>query len=161
METTAGAIMSHPAICARAEMSVADLMDLLAENRISGVPVVDAEDRLVGVISITDLLSLEADAPDEELAEGSDYHTSPAMDGLAAASGLLQPDEAVRDLAVSELMSRQVITTTEDAPLGQLADQLLTHRIHRLVVVRGEGIAGVVSVSDILHCLQSQFRSSS
>ena len=161
MDLTAGAIMSHPAICAREEMSVADLMDLLAENQISGVPVVDAEDRLVGVISITDLLSLEEDAPDEELPDGSDYHTSPAMDGLAEASGLLQPEEAVRDLPVSDLMSRQVITTTEDAPLGQLADLLLSHRIHRLIVVRGEGIAGIVSVSDILRCLRTQFRSPS
>lgn len=161
MELTAGAIMSHPAICAREEMSVTELMDLLAENQISGVPVVDAEDRLVGVISITDLLSLEANARDEELPDGSDYHTSPAMDGLAAASGLLQPEEAVRDLPVSDLMSRHVITTGEDAPLGELADLLLSHRIHRLIVVKGMKIAGIVSVSDILRCLQSQFRASS
>ena len=158
MEPTAGAIMGCPAICAREDMTVAELMDLLQDRQISGVPVVDAEERLVGVVSITDLLALEARADDDAGPDWSDYHTSPAMDGLAAAEGLLQPEEAIRDHPISAFMSRHVITTTEEAPLGKLADLLLSHHIHRLVVVRGERIAGVVSVRDILGALRDRYQ---
>ena len=157
MEPTASAIMSHPAICARENMTVAELMDLLQDRQISGVPVVNTEDRLVGVISITDLLALETEDNDEALTGGSDYHTSPAMDGLAAADGLLQPAEEIRDCPIATLMSRHVITTTEEAPLGKLADLLLSHRIHRLVIVREDRIAGIVSVRDILRALQDRY----
>ena len=58
MYLTAGEIMSRPVICVKSDTSVRNLMDLLNEKQISGVPVVDEQEDLVVVISITDLLSL-------------------------------------------------------------------------------------------------------
>ena len=45
--------------------------------------------------------------------------------------------------------------------LGNLADLMVTHRIHRLVVVRGEKIAGIVSIRDILSALRDSYLSCS
>ena len=155
MDLTAGEIMSSPPICAREDMTVTELIDLLTANQISGVPVVDADNRLAGVISITDLIALGADH--HEVGE-SDFHTSPAMDNLSAVGGLLEPEEEIRDRPVSSLMSRRTITAAEADPIGKLADLLVTHRIHRLVIVCGEQIAGIVSIRDILGALQSNYR---
>jgi CBS domain-containing protein len=157
MNLTAGDIMSHPAICAREGMTVRELIALLREERISGVPVVDAEESLSGVISITDLLSLGLD-PDEEAPEESDFHTSPSMDRMSEASDLLAPEEEVLDRPIAHLMSRHVITTSEKATVGEVADLMLSHRIHRLIIVRGAKIVGIVSVSDVLKSLQRQYR---
>ena len=158
MELLAGDIMSHPVICAQEDMTVTELTDLLHEKQISGVPVVDAANRLVGVISITDLISLSADH--QEVCE-SDFHTSPAMDNLAAVGGLLEPEEEIRDRSISSLMSSHVITAAEADQVGKVADLMMTHRIHRVVVVCGEQIAGIVSVRDILGALQARYRARS
>jgi CBS domain-containing protein len=157
MNLTAGDIMSCPVVCAREEMTVRELVTLLQEHRISGVPVVDAEESLAGVISITDLLSLGVD-PAADAPESSDFHTSPSMDRLSEASEFIAPEDEVLDRPIAHLMSRHVITTSEKATVGEVADLMLSHRIHRLIIVRGARIVGIVSVSDILKSLQRQYR---
>ncbi len=158
MDLVAGDIMTYPIISAREEMAVGELISLLQEKRISGVPVVDADDRLVGVISITDLLALSTDIGDTSEFGGPDFHTSPAMDGLSEAHGLLEPEDEVLALPVRDLMSRNAITASEQTPIGELADTMLSHRIHRLVVVRDRKAVGIVSIGDILRTLRDRFQ---
>ena len=57
MNLTAGDIMTSPVISVKASSQVKDLIDVLNDHTISGCPVVDDEGRLVGVVSITDLLA--------------------------------------------------------------------------------------------------------
>ncbi len=161
MELNAVSIMSSPVICAREDMTVTELIDLLNQKQISGVPVIDAEEHLVGVISITDLIALGAETLDSSSPERSDFYTSPAMDGMAAVGGLLEPEEGLREIPISNLMSRQVITASEEDPIGKLADAMVIHRIHRLIIVRDEKIAGIVSIRDILGGLQTHYRDQS
>lgn len=158
MNLTARDIMSHPVICAREDMTVDELISLLRENAISGVPVIDGEGDLVGVISITDLLSISPDGLPRSNDEESDFHSSPAMDGLAGASALLEPDGEALNLIVRDLMSRNLITAGEEAPMGELADLMVSHRIHRLIIVEGRKAVGIVSVMDILRTLRDQYR---
>jgi CBS domain-containing protein len=80
------------------------------------------------------------------------------MDGLAEADGLLEPEDAVLDRPVQDFMSRQVITTSEQAPMGEIADLMVSHRVHRLIIVRDEKAAGIVSVMDILRALRDRHR---
>lgn len=161
MNLTARDIMSHPVIAAGEDMTVDQLISLLRENQISGVPVIDGEGDLVGVISITDLLSISPDGLSRSEDEESDFHSSPAMDGLAGASALLEPEGEALDLIVRDLMSRNLITAPEGAPLGELADLMVTNRIHRLIIVEGRKAAGIVSVMDILRTLRDQHRAES
>ncbi|MFA6111328.1 MAG: CBS domain-containing protein [Candidatus Latescibacterota bacterium] len=161
MKLTAREIMTAPAICALDTMTVAELVELLRQRQISGVPVVDAQGRLSGVVSITDLIALDADLPEESGVGESDFHTSPAMDGLSASGGLLEPDAAVSEFPIASFMSRRVITATEDTPLGELAGQLVAHRIHRLIIVRQDQVTGIVTVRDILRALQVHYSGSS
>lgn len=88
----------------------------------------------------------------------SDFHTSPAMDGLAQANSLLEPAGEAMDYQVSELMSSNIITAEEGVPIGELADTMLSHKIHRLIVVRHHKAVGVVSVGDILRALRDSHR---
>lgn len=156
MDLNARNIMRHPVICAREEMTVREVLGLLREKRVSGVPVVDAQERMVGVVSVTDLIAVGPGDSDRSVLGESDFHTSPAMDNLAAAEGLIEPEPEVLDLPISALMSRRVITVSEDAPLGELAELMVYHRIHRLVVARADRIVGIVSVLDILQALRDQ-----
>ena len=161
MDLTAKDIMSSPVVCAVEETTVKGLLALLNENSISGVPVVNATCRLTGVISITDLLSLSIETASAGIVDESDFHTSPAMDRLAEANGLLVPDEDVMDLPIGGLMSRNVITAREDTPIGEIAHTLLTQKIHRLIIVREDQVIGIVSTGDILRTLENRYHTSS
>lgn len=157
MDLVAADIMSHPVIRAPESLTVQELTVLLQERQISGVPVVDASDQLVGVISITDLISLSAGDETPDDARESDFHTSPAMDGLSQAHGLLAPDSAVLDRPIRDFMSRHVITATEETHIGDLAGRMISHRIHRLIIVRDKTIVGIISVRDILRSLRDRY----
>jgi CBS domain-containing protein len=133
---------------------VRELLELLHGARITGAPVVDDDGRLVGVISLTDLAALCGDSRDAVREAESDFHSSPAMDSMASADELLRPAEETLDDPIGELMSKRAITATEEATLGELADLLITHRIHRVVVTREARAVGVVSVRDILRGLR-------
>ena len=49
-------VMSAPAICARANADIATIAKLMVDHKIGAVPVVDAEDMLVGIVSYVDVL---------------------------------------------------------------------------------------------------------
>jgi CBS domain-containing protein len=152
MNLAASDVMTQTVVSVSESLSVKELIDLLNENTITGVPVVDEEGLLVGVISITDLLA--ANFSDDEFGL-ADFHKSPSMDGLAELHGLLTPDEAIEPYLVSQLMSRKSITATESESIGAMSKTLVTNRIHRLIIVRERRPVGIVSVGDILRTLSS------
>jgi len=161
MDLVAADIMTSPVISAHQDMPVRELTDLLQARHISGVPVVDSDDQLVGVVSITDIVALGSDTEDWPEAKDSDFHTSPAMDGMSRASDLLEPEADLLDHPIRDLMSRDVITALEETPVGKIADTMVTHRIHRVIIVTGDRAVGIVSVTDILRTLRDRYRARS
>ncbi|MDA0747497.1 MAG: CBS domain-containing protein [bacterium] len=157
MNLTANNIMSTPVVCVHEETTVKELLDLLHDKQISGVPVVDANRNLVGVISITDLIALGAETLDQSDIPESDFHTSPAMDRLSEASGLFKPTDEILDRPVRALMSSNVITATEQTSIGNLAGMLVSNHIHRLVIVKDDRVSGIVSTGDILRILMDRY----
>jgi CBS domain-containing protein len=152
MNLTAKDFMTTPVISVHESTTVRDLVALLNEKSISGVPVVNDAGELVGVISITDLLA--ANVGDVEYGQ-ADFHTSPSMDGLSELNTLLSPDKAIEEHQVGQLMSRRPITAEESSSLGSMSKTLVQNRIHRLVTVQQGRPTGIVSVGDILRMLST------
>jgi len=140
-------IMTTDVVCAREDMSAQQLVHLLREHDITGVPVLDATGSLVGVVSMTDII-----LQDEIFGEGpvmeSAYHKQVDMSGSFLGEDFTIEDLA--DLQIREIMSPDVIQTSPDTPIGELAGVMFSHRIHRVVVVEHGRVAGMVSTMDIL-----------
>jgi CBS domain-containing protein len=129
-------IMSSPAITVRDGASAYAALRLLARRRFSLLPVVNARNRLVGVVSEADLLGLpEPPDPRAQLRQVSSVATQPAP------------------LSVADVMSRSPHTTSEHADVAEVA--ALFHRTgwKCLPVMRGQEVVGVVSRSDIIQAL--------
>lgn len=139
-------VRPHPAPVARGPLTVATVMtpfpvvvsqdapleevaELLAQNDITGAPVVSGDGRLVGVISQTDLVRTAAG--------GS--HDGRGWVGYTA----------------RHVMSRSPVTARADMPLAAAIGRLERHGIHRLVIVADDGTTpiGIVSTSDLLPLL--------
>lgn len=131
---TVSDVMTHTAVAIGREASYKEIVGLMHQWRVSAVPVLEGEGRVVGVVSEADLL------PKEEF-----RRTDPALpDQLKEAS------KAGAVLA-EELMSSPAITVHPDAPVAEAARIMARKHVKRLPVVNALGmLEGVVSRSDLL-----------
>ncbi|WP_310718991.1 CBS domain-containing protein [Streptomyces lydicus] len=118
---------------------------LLAEHRISGLPVVDADEKVIGVLSETDLLTRQAQAPDDPCRRRRH------LPGVALTKSARR--RAAKALACTggQLMSEPPITVHADDTVAEAARTLVEHGVHRLPVVDEEDrLVGIVTRRDLL-----------
>lgn len=131
-----GNLMVQDVVSVTADIPFKEIAGLLAEHRISGVPVVDSERRVLGVISESDLvLRQPGDAPNWESGPGG-----AADDGANVAA-----------LNAAQLMTRPAVTVDADETVAGAARTMAGHRVERLPVVDGQGhLVGIVTRRDLL-----------
>ena len=144
----------------RAEDSVESAVDLFEEYHVSGAPVVDAAGRPLGVLSASDITRREhvregrlaaersgglADIFDEEL-EGAD------IEGELFNREDYSPDLLGR-VRIGEWMSQGVVAVAPDATLAEICRIMTEESIHRVFVVEGGRLRGVVSTFDVVSLL--------
>ncbi|HYO53632.1 CBS domain-containing protein [Archangium sp.] len=121
-------LMTQDVYCVSEEMLAEELAELFATRKVSGVPVVDEYERLVGVVSRTDLLR----ASDEE-------ENTP----------VLHPERA--GATASELMNASPVVVREGTTVPHAAAVMAAANVHRVLVVSPEGtVVGVLSAMDIV-----------
>ena len=142
-------VMTTNVITVDPNTSVQVLATLLSERGISGVPVVDLDNRLVGIISEGDLLH-RAETGTERRTE---RRRSRWLDTFAS------DQEAARDYVkahgrtVKEIMTRDVISVSDTTELADIATLLETRRIKRVPVVRDGKLVGIVSRANLVRAL--------
>ncbi|MDV2996320.1 MAG: Inosine-5'-monophosphate dehydrogenase [Chroococcidiopsis sp. SAG 2025] len=149
MPKTVADVMTRNPIVVRPETSLHDAIKLLAEKRISGLPVVDDAGKLIGTISETDLMWQETGV------------TPPAyIMFLDSVIFLKNPAQYERDLhkalgqTVGEVMSQDVITVAPDKPLRDAAQLMHDRKIQRLPVIDPSGkVIGILTRGDIVRDL--------
>jgi len=136
-------IMSTPVLTVTPETPVRDAVQLMLGNHVSGLPVVDAQGRLVGVITESDLLIKElAPKPPTPVAEW----IGPWL-WLERWAGSHRKAEG---RTVGEVMTHNVVTADEETSVHVLASRMLRHQINRLPITRGREVVGIVTRADIL-----------
>ncbi|MFF4427478.1 CBS domain-containing protein [Streptomyces sp. NPDC001549] len=132
--STVSDVMTHTAIAIGREASYKEIVELLHEWKVSAVPVLEGEGRVVGVVSEADLL------PKEEFRREEPILPDP-LDEAAKAAGVLAED----------LMSSPAVTVHPRATVAEAARIMARKGVKRLPVVNEVGmLEGVVSRSDLL-----------
>ena len=137
--------MTHPVVTVPADATVFAAADLLLGSRISAAPVVDADGKLVGIVSEADLMNRP------------EVGTVPAkswMQRLLADNALLARDY-IRSHShrVADVMTREVITAGERTQLAEIARLMERHHIKRVPIVRDGKVIGIVSRANLLQGL--------
>lgn len=140
-------VMVRDLITIDPEASIADAAKLIAEFDVSALPVVDDDGRLVGIISEGDLMRRE------EI--GTSVHHPWWIEAVTPASTLAAEFAKSHGKRVSEVMSKNLITATEDTPLAEIAAILERNRIKRVPIVRDGELVGIVSRSNLVQALAS------
>jgi len=135
-------LMSTPVVVVPPEASVKEVAERMVANRVSGVPVVDRSDRLVGIISESDLVSkLEYGEKGQGLLGLLDY--------LAHTAGA---DRKLHAKTAAELMTPLIITAAPEASMRELI-HLMSHAVNRIPIVESGRVIGIVTRADILRTL--------
>lgn len=135
--TTVGDVMSRPVVSAYEGALFKDIARALARNNVESIPVIDENRRVVGVVTVSDLLARLAGSP-----PGPRHHHD-------ASSG-----DRVRKLHAAtarELMTSPAITTTPHTSIAAAARLAARHRVRSLPVVNRSGeLIGQVRRSDLV-----------
>lgn len=136
-------VMTTEVVAVNEDTPVHEVVGKLIKHRISGVPVVDALGRVVGVVSEGDLLQPEGQPP-----------ASRAWWLEAVYSGDTIQFKRAHGRTAGAIMTRDVVTVGPDAPLEEIARLIERKRIKRVPVVTTEGeLVGIVSRANLLHGL--------
>ena len=135
-------IMTRDVATVTPETRIEGLCDLLRERKISGAPVVDAQGRLVGIVSKDDVL-FRGRGIQSEIRQTPDIK-------LLFTSGFVGFDQGGGGpVIVGEIMTKGVISAPEDAAVDELCRLMWERRIHRVPIVRGGVLVGIVSALDV------------
>lgn len=121
-----GAWMQQPVVTCLLEQTLGELLELLSLHSISGVPVVDDEGNLLGMVTQSDVAAFLSGQP-----------WSP-------------------DTTVAQLYSPTVHSVEPEAGLREVVARMLREHVHRLPVVRSGKLVGLVSTLDVLRVLRDQ-----
>jgi CBS domain-containing protein len=146
-------VMVRDVVTVKPDDEVADAVRLLAEHDVSALPVVDDDENVVGVISEADLIHRP------EI--GTEKQRPWWLEAMTPASTLAGDFAKSHGRRVEEVMSTDVLSASEDTPLGEIATLLERHRIKRVPILRGGRLVGIVSRSNLIQALASLSRAQS
>jgi CBS domain-containing protein len=138
-------IMTRDIVKVSPGTSVSDIALLMSQHRISGVPVVDEQDRVLGVVTELDMVVRNT------------RFKLPAFFTLLNSTIYLETPAHIKDrlhhmlgLTAGEIMSEKTMTITADASIEDLAELMVGRRANPIPVVENGRLAGIVSRSDIV-----------
>lgn len=145
-------IMSAPAISVNENQTLQEVLELLAKHRFSGAPVVDAENRVIGVISDTDIIRYSHQINVIPLSNLSGW-ISPYAD-ISDLASIRKGYELLTKTKTSQIMTKKVYTVNEDAEANEVAQLMNRRKINRVPVINSEGkLVGIITRADMVQCM--------
>ncbi len=120
-----------------------------AVNNISGAPVVDNRNHLIGIISEDDVLQLIV-KQQEDMDEEGGKMLSYSFDSTNQNSILQEAANKISNTKVEEIMIRTVLTTTPDANIVDVLKAMLERKVNRVPVLEKGVLVGIISRGDIV-----------
>jgi CBS domain-containing protein len=148
-------IMTQNVLTAKADWSMERLAEFFSANSISGAPVISEDEKLIGVVSLTDIV-LRNTLPEEETRwnETHEYYVRALEHHYSRGeiSSFCIGSEPL--VTVRDIMTPTIFSVDEDATVQQVADTMLKERIHRVFVTRGGSVVGIIATPDMLKVIR-------
>ena len=143
-------IMTRPVVTITPDASILEAANAMLRQHVSGLPVVDAAGKLVGIVSEGDFTRRS------EI--GTQSRRNRWLRFLLGANADATNYVRERGRKISEVMTSEPFTVTEDATLEEIVTSMETNGIKRLPVMRGDKLVGIVSRANLLRAVASLAR---
>ena len=136
-ETKVRDVMTTSVVAVRRNADFKEMVTVMRSRKVSAFPVIDADGKVVGVVSEADLLLKQA---------------TPALpQGAFRLAWRLRQQSKASGSTAADVMTRPAVTISQDATAGQAARLMQSRRVKRLPVVDADGrLCGIVSRADVL-----------
>jgi CBS domain-containing protein len=141
-------VMERDVVTIAPEATVHELVLLLREKDLGGVPVVDAQRRVVGIVTEGDLVIEDADMRLP--------HYFELLGNLVYLGSQKKFEERLKKMvgnSVSDIMTTDVFTVAPGDPVGRAANIMVDKKVNRVPVVEGERLVGIVARHDVIRML--------
>ena len=141
-------IMARELISVTPETPVIEAAKILLEKRINGLPVLNEEGQLVGIICQSDLVAQQKRFPIPSVFN--------LLDGLIPISSTKTLEKEMKKIAasrVSDAMSTNPVTVSPETTLEDIATLMVTKSFHTLPVVDQGKLVGIIGKEDVLRTL--------
>ena len=129
-------MFKHP-VTTKPGASVPDALKIMQGAKVRQLPVLDANNKLVGIVSLVDL-----------------FRVSPSP---ATSLSVWEIDYLLEKIKIESVMTEEVITVTEDTPLEEAGRILADNSISGLPVMDGDKLVGMISESELFSTLMELF----
>lgn len=137
-------IMSSPVKTVKTDCTLEEAALFMLENNIGGLPVVDADGKLAGVLTESDFTAKEHAIPFSRV-------YAPQLFGeWMSKEGVEKAYEAARNISVDKIMSSPVVFVGKDDNIADVIRTMLDKRVHRVLVVEEGFPIGIVTRRDLL-----------
>ena len=133
-------IMTTSVKAASPDTSIKEIASIMCFNKISGVPVVDENEKLVGILSEKDILHCMFPDMKEIMGDGGGAMDYEKLEGNY---------QDVMNKKVSDLMTSTVATVAADIPVLKAASMMWLKKIRRIPVTEGDKLIGIISIGDV------------
>ena len=141
-------IMTKDVLTVSLDTPVKKVAELLADYEISGAPVLDEHDRVIGVVTESDLIE-----------QKKNLHLPTVVTLFEVVLFLERPQKMKREIekmlgaTVKDIYSKKVITIIEDTSLEDIATIMSEKKVHLLPVLKGNELVGIVGKVDVVRAL--------
>ena len=150
-------VMQSQVLTLSPDEPLTEVQRLFFEEEIHGAPVVDDQGKVVGMLSTIDLLRTAADRSETEMPSPSSLEEREGPG--TSVPGWDRPkqfQEVFGELTASDAMTDGAVTVAPDASIAEIAGAIRENRIHRVLVVEGGLLRGVVSTFDLVAVLEKE-----
>jgi CBS domain-containing protein len=137
-------IMVQPVIVVKENTTLEEIAQIMLNHRIGCVPVVDKEDKIVGIVTESDFTAREHAFP------FSIFFAPQLFGKWMSREGIEEIYKTARTMTAREIMSTSVITLKEDDSVEEVVKKMLHYDINRIPVARDGVPVGIVARHDLL-----------
>jgi len=144
-------IMTDDVITVTADTSIDAIAKILHDHRISGVPVVDGEHRVIGIVTEGDLII--------KLAKPETPPHIEILGGIIYLKRITEIDAELKKITAvtaRDIMTEKVVTVEEDCSVEDVASLMVNRKVNRLPVVRKGKLVGIVTRADLIETMMSE-----
>jgi len=152
---TAKDVMNPHVLSVPDDWTIEELAQFLIDKAITGAPVMDETGKLIGVVSLTDIVQHDSLAEMRVRAnEPHDYYLHGWEDRLSPEEISSFHVEEKPMVTVREIMTPFVFKVDEQTPIQEVADTMIGGRVHRLMVTHKERVVGIITTMDLLKVIR-------
>ncbi|HUU81302.1 MAG TPA: CBS domain-containing protein [Acidobacteriota bacterium] len=141
-------IMTTEVVTVRKETGLKELAKILYENHINGVPVVDEDGLLIGIICESDLIR-----KDKKLHIPTVIAVFDAVFYLESPKIIEKEIQRLNATTVKDLYTKEVITVDEKTPIDEIATIMSQQKCYTIPVMDGERLIGIIGKADLIRTL--------